>query len=114
MDGDMGGCSPHYMYDCPGKSPTSPTTTMAINENPPECEEDLGSSNYTNSSLPEQSGCFPANESTISATSVPTQTNTSLPDFILVKEFLFIIPPGNATQYLVMCQDVAFPCSSAF
>ncbi|XP_073504484.1 polycystin-1 isoform X1 [Phyllobates terribilis] len=98
--------NPSTVQDCPVQSPTSLPTTVDINESPPECEEDLGSSNYTNSSLPVESGCFPANESTVSATSVPTQTTTSLPDFILLKEFLFVIPPRNATQYLASFEHV--------
>ncbi|XP_066432663.1 polycystin-1 isoform X1 [Eleutherodactylus coqui] len=99
--------TPSTVQDCLLKSPTSPSTPLPSNESLPECDEDLESSNYTNSSLPVESGCFPANESTISATSLPTQSNSSLPSFVLLKEYLFIIPPGNATQYLASLEDVS-------
>ncbi|XP_056391560.1 polycystin-1 isoform X2 [Hyla sarda] len=101
--------TPSMVQDCPPKSTTSPTTTTSLpsNESLPECEEDLESSNSTNSSLPVESGCFPANEPTISTTALPTQSNSSQTNFILVKEYLFIIPPGNATQYLASFEDVS-------
>ncbi|XP_075686667.1 polycystin-1 isoform X2 [Rhinoderma darwinii] len=98
--------TPSTVQDCPVKSTTAPTTTLPSNESLPECEEDLEPSNYTNSSLPVASGCFPANNSTTTATSLPTVANHSLPNFILSKEYLFIIPPGNATQYLASFENV--------
>ncbi|KAG8557423.1 hypothetical protein GDO81_016629 [Engystomops pustulosus] len=93
--------------DCPVKGTTSPTAFLPSNESLPECEEDRESSNYTNSSSPMESGCFPSNESTLSATPMPTPSNTSLQNFILLKEYLYIIPPGNATQYLASFEDVS-------
>ncbi|XP_075035423.1 polycystin-1 isoform X2 [Mixophyes fleayi] len=85
--------------DCPESTSSTPTS-------PPGCEGELGSSNYTNSSSPVESGCFPFNESADSEPLSPTQCNSSLPNFTLLKEYLFIIPPGNATQYLTSFEDV--------
>ncbi|XP_069840130.1 polycystin-1 isoform X2 [Dendropsophus ebraccatus] len=97
--------TPSTVQDCPLKSTASPPTTLPSNESLPECEEDLDSSNYTNSSLPVESGCFPANESTISVLALPTLSNSTHPNFILVKEYLFVIPAENATQYLASFED---------
>ncbi|XP_044160778.1 polycystin-1 isoform X2 [Bufo gargarizans] len=113
--------TPSTVQGCLVKSTFSPISPLPINESFPECEEDLEPSNYTNSTLPVESGCFPATESAISATeyaisateyaisatSLPTQSSNSLPNFILMKEYFFIIPPGNATQYLASFEDVS-------
>nr|DBA19295.1 TPA: hypothetical protein GDO54_015156 [Pyxicephalus adspersus] len=78
--------------DCPAKSTSSPPSSLPIQESLPECEEELDTSNYTNSNL---------------TYSLMAQSNKNLPNFVLVKEYLYTIPAGNATQYLATFEDVS-------
>ncbi|XP_063790969.1 polycystin-1 isoform X2 [Pseudophryne corroboree] len=92
---------PTREQDCPVGSTTSPPTSL------PRCvEEEMGSSNYTNSSSPVESGCLPYNESTVSEALLPSRFNSSLPNFTLLKDYHFRIPPGNATQFWTSFKDL--------
>ncbi|KAM9305451.1 polycystin-1 [Gastrophryne carolinensis] len=97
--------TPGRKQDCLVQGKSSSTTSPPINESRPECEEDLDSYNVTNSSLPVER-CYPSAESKDTTVSPTTQASTSPPDFILLKEYLFIIPPGNATQFLATFKDM--------
>ncbi|XP_075421835.1 polycystin-1 isoform X2 [Ascaphus truei] len=91
--------------DCGWVTPTSTPANVHINETLSECEEEFDWCNYTNSSLPVDSASFPANESKDSTPSLPLSSR-SQPSYILLTESLFIIPPGNSTQYLALFEDV--------
>ncbi|XP_018416527.1 PREDICTED: LOW QUALITY PROTEIN: polycystin-1 [Nanorana parkeri] len=92
-------------HDCPSQSTSSPPSSLPIKESLPECEEEPDSSNYTNSTVPVESGCFPSSESKDATSSLMAPSNNSLPIFTLLKEYLFTIPPGNATQYLATFEN---------
>ncbi|XP_068100439.1 polycystin-1 isoform X2 [Hyperolius riggenbachi] len=83
--------------------PDQSTSPPATSSPTTDCEEEPAS-NYTNSSLSE-SGCVPP-EIKDPTSSPVTHSNSSLPNFTLLEEYLYIIPPGNATQYLATFEDV--------
>ncbi|KAM4697728.1 polycystin-1 [Rhinophrynus dorsalis] len=92
--------------ECKSESTIPPPTIFPINETIFGPEEELDSSNNTNSSLEFGSGSFPANMSEDVTPAFP-RSKRSLPSYDLVKEYLFIIPPGNATQYLALIDDIS-------
>lgn len=93
--------------DCPVQSTSSPPSSKPINETLPDCNEEPYFCNYTNSSIPEDRGHFPSSESKGATSSSMAQSNRSIPNFTLLKEYLFTIPAGNATQYLATFEDVS-------
>ncbi|KAM8960057.1 polycystin-1 [Pelodytes ibericus] len=92
------------------KGPTSVPSVLPDNETSLDCEERLETSNYTNSSLAEESGCLPANDSIDSTDSTPSSplSNQTHPSYVLSTEFLFIIQSGNSTHYVAFFEDIRF------
>ncbi|XP_053326768.1 polycystin-1 [Spea bombifrons] len=90
------------------ESQTPMPDILLVNETLPECEDGLDWSNSTNSTFPEGSGCLPTNKSIDSTSSSPLP-GQSYRSFVLLKEVVFTIPPGNSTHYLAFFEDVRIP-----
>ncbi|CAH2307448.1 polycystin-1 [Pelobates cultripes] len=87
------------------KNRTSLPVNLSDNETVLDCDDGIDWSNYTNSSLPEASGCLPNNE-TLDATTLSPLSNQSHYSFSLLSESLFVIQPGSPAHYLALFEDV--------
>ncbi|KAM4632478.1 polycystin-1 [Discoglossus pictus] len=95
---------------CLLQSPTSLPINQSANETFSECEDGMDLSNYTNSSIPLGGGCLTSNESVISITSAPLSKRNH-PSYVLQMESLFMVPPGNSMQNLVLFEDLRIEVS---
>ncbi|KAE8579014.1 hypothetical protein XENTR_v10023872 [Xenopus tropicalis] len=97
-------------YECNADTPTSLPIIQDVKQSQSECEEGHETSNSTNSSLPLGSGCAPAKEIEYTTPASP-QPGIGSPSYVLQRELNLVIPPGNATNYLALFDDLRIQVS---